>query len=114
MGMLKVKEINLERGWPTVDTAVRDMVGQLGTYKRQGCRALILIHGYGSTGTGGSIRPAIRSKLKESSLSGLVKSSCGGEDWVHRKKEMLEHCSQLREFESRIAGNPGVTVALLK
>lgn len=112
--MLKVKEINLERGFPTVDLAIRDMVGQLGTYKRQGYRALILIHGYGSSGVGGSIKVAVRSKLKESSLRGLVKSYVGGEDWINQKKELVGYCSQLREFESRVSGNQGVTVVLLK
>ncbi|WP_206457948.1 Smr/MutS family protein [Anaerovorax sp. IOR16] len=112
--MVKVKEINLERGFPTVDMAIRDMVGKLGTYKRQGYRALILIHGYGSTGVGGSIKVAVRTKLKESSLSGLVKTYVGGEDWINRKKECVEFCSQLRDFESRIYGNNGVTVVLLK
>lgn len=112
--MIKIKEINLERGWPTVDVAVRDMVSQLGTCKRQGYRALILIHGYGSSGTGGSIRPAIRGKLRESSLSGLVKAWCGGEEWMNRKREMIDYCSQLKQYEQRVSGNQGITVVILK
>ena len=53
MRSIRVKEVNLERGFPTVDMAIREMISQLGTYKRLGYRAIILIHGYGSTGTGG-------------------------------------------------------------
>lgn len=114
MGQVKVKEINLERGYPTVETALREMVDQLGTCKRQGHRAVILIHGYGSSGQGGKIKSAVRSKLKESSLSGLVKTSCSGDEWPEQKKGYIDYCPQLRDFEARIRGNAGVTVVLLK
>ena len=111
---VKVKEVNLERGYPTVDMAIRDMISQMGTHKRQGYRAVILIHGYGSTGIGGKIKSAVKLKLREPSLSGIVRKTCGGEDWLIHKKEMLSICNQLRDFEIRISGNPGVTVVILK
>ncbi|MDO4553248.1 MAG: hypothetical protein Q4C22_06895 [Bacillota bacterium] len=114
MGQVKVKEVNLERGRPTVEAAVREMVNQLGTCKGQGYKGVILIHGYGSSGVGGGIRPAVRAKLKERSLAGLVRSFCGGEEWTERRGQMIELCGQLRDFESRVKGNPGVTVVLLK
>jgi len=113
-GLVKVKEVNLERGYPARDMALREMVNQLQTCKRMGCRAVVLIHGYGSTGTGGLIRTAVRAKLKEPSLSGLVRKYCGGEDWINSKKEMLDFCNQLKDYETRISGNPGVTVVILK
>ena len=75
--MIKVKEVNLEYGTPTADTAVRTMVSQLGTCKGQGCKAVILIHGYGSSGVGGGIKSAVKSKLREPSLSGIVRAYCG-------------------------------------
>lgn len=112
--MVKVAEINIERGYPAAEEALRDMVNQLSTCKRQGCRAVILVHGYGSSGTGGKIRMAARGKLKEPSLSGMVRKTCGGEEWAHRKKEMLDLCGSLKDYEMRIAGNPGVTVVVLK
>lgn len=112
--MRKVCSVNLEKGLPTVDAAVRDMVGKLGTYKRQGYRALVLIHGWGSSGTGGGIRTGIRKKLGERSLSGLVYRYCGGEDWHNCRKEYTGYCSQLKQYEREIDQNPGVTVVLLK
>lgn len=114
MMMVKVKEINLERGNPTVDQAIRNMVNQLSTCKRQGYKAVILIHGYGSSGVGGSIKVSVRSKLKESSLSGIVQSYCGGENWLDKKRELMDACPQLRDFNSRIEGNRGVTIVLLR
>lgn len=112
--MAKVREINLEYGSPTVDAAIRNMVSQLGTCKGQGCKAVILVHGYGSSGTGGGIKTAVRSKLREPSLSGIVRACCGGEHWYEKKKELLALCQPLSEYQRKIDGNQGVTVVILK
>lgn len=112
--MAKVKEINLEYGSPTVDAAVRNMVSQLGTCKGQGYKAVILVHGYGSSGTGGGIKTAVRSKLREPSLSGVIRACCGGEHWYEKKKELLVLCQPLSEYQRKIDGNQGVTVVILK
>ena len=112
--MEKVKEINLEQNSPTMDTAIRNMVNQLGTCKGQGYKAVILVHGYGSSGVGGGIKAAVRSKLRETSLSGIVRLSCGGENWFEKKKELLSICNPLSDYQRKIDGNQGVTVVLLK
>lgn len=112
--LVKVRQINLEMGSPTVEQALRNMVNHLSTCKRQGIKGVILIHGYGSSGQGGKIRTAVRAKLKERSLSGTVRMFCAGEDWENHKKEIKELCGQIRDYESSISGNPGVTVVLLK
>lgn len=114
MGAVKVKEINLERGNPTVDTALRNLVNQLSTAKGAGYKAVIIIHGYGSSGVGGAIKPAVQMRLKERSLSGIVRDSVKGEDWLNRKKEFIEICPQLRDFSSYVDGNRGLTVVLIK
>lgn len=114
MGAIRVKEVNLEQGYPTVETALKDMVNQLGTFKRMGYKSVILIHGYGSSGSGGKIKSAVRAKLGEPSLIGLVQRYAGGETWQDHRKLFLERCPQLKEFERRVEGNPGVTVVLLK
>jgi hypothetical protein len=112
--MSKVREVNLEYGNPTVDAAVRNMVSQLSTCKGQGYKAVILIHGYGSSGVGGGIKAAVRSKLKEPGLSGLVRQSCGGEHWYEKKRELLGICGSLADYQRKIDGNQGVTVVILK
>lgn len=110
----KVLELNLEAGMPTVSTAVQGMTNALATYKGQGVKAVILIHGYGSTGTGGSIKAAVRQALRGSSLRGIVKDFAGGEGWISRKQELLGLCGSLKDWERRIAGNEGVTVVILR
>lgn len=114
MGLIKVKEINLERGNPTVPQAISRLVNELATAKGGGYKSVILIHGYGSTGTGGAIKPAVISKLKEPMLAGMVKNFVNGGNWDQHKGEFLRECSQLKEYENRIQQNLGVTVVLLK
>lgn len=94
--------------------AISKMVNELATAKGGGYKSIILIHGYGSSGIGGAIKPAVISKLKEPMLAGVVKSYVNGLNWDQKKKEFIEECSQLKEYENRIQQNPGVTVVLLK
>ena len=114
MMAVKVKEINLERGMPDVTEAIKRMMNGLTTAKRSGCRAAILIHGYGSSGAGGIIKKEVGSKLKSPSLRGIARDSVRGENWTIKKKEFLDICPALREFERHIEGNKGITVVLLK
>jgi hypothetical protein len=114
VGAVKVKEVNLERGNPTVEVAMRKLVDELSTAKRTGYRAVIVIHGYGSTGVGGAIKVELKSKLKQGSLRGIIRDFTGGEEWLNRKKEFTEVCTQLRNFSAYIDGNRGLTVVLLK
>ncbi|MBR0599991.1 hypothetical protein [Sinanaerobacter chloroacetimidivorans] len=112
--MKKIREINLEYGSPSVDAALRTLVSQLGTCKGQGCKAVVLVHGYGSSGVGGSIKAAVRSKLRESSLQGIVRAYCGGEQWFERKRDFINVCPSLTEVQRKIDGNQGVTIVLIK
>ena len=114
MGAVKVKEVNLERGMPTVELAMKRCLNELMTAKRLGFRAVILVHGYGSSGTGGAIKKALEGKLQEPSLKGIVKEYVKGESWIERKKDCLNHCNQLKDFDRYVSGNKGITVVLLK
>lgn len=114
MGAVKVKEINLERGNPTVETALKNLVNELSTAKRAGYKAAILIHGYGSSGNGGAIKVAVKIKLKEPMFSGMIRDFTAGEDWADRKKGFINSCSQLGDFNNYIEGNRGLTVVLFK
>ena len=111
--MNKVMTLNLEQGMPTVADAIRRLEGELTALKRRGCRAVILIHGYGSTGTGGRIRAAVRSRLARTDLRGIVRTSAGGEEWASRKSELISACGALSAHRRQIEGNEGVTVVIL-
>jgi len=112
--MRKVVEINLERGLPSVSIALQTMKDGLTACRRQGIRAAVLIHGYGSSGVGGGIRAAVRLCLSDGSMRGVVRDYIGGEQWHWRKREFISMCRELEACEGRIANNEGVTVVILK
>lgn len=110
----KVAEVNLEYDKPTVDMAIQKMKNALTKYKGLGYKAVILIHGYGSSGVGGSIKTAVPRNLADNSMRGIVRTYVSGEQWSSRKKEMLAICRDLENYERRIANNEGVTVVILR
>ncbi len=112
--MSKVQQINLERGLPTVEEAISRMKNGLTTAKMSGCKAAIIIHGYGSTGIGGAIKPAVSKNLSQPGLVGIVKEWVAGENWHQKKTIFLTQCPTLKEHNRHIDGNYGITVVLLK
>ena len=59
----RLREVNLELGKPTVNAAIKRLTFELHHSRSLGCAALKIIHGYGSSGTGGRIRVEARSYL---------------------------------------------------
>jgi DNA-nicking Smr family endonuclease len=110
----RVTEVNLEYGMPKVEDAIRNMNNALVSQKRMGAKAVILIHGYGSTGVGGNIKPAVGRALSQPSMRGIVKAYVPGESWYSKRKEMLALCRELKDYEGRINGNDGITVVVLR
>lgn len=110
----KVASLNLEQGGPTVEQALLYMKNALATYKRQGLKAVIVIHGWGSSGVGGAIRPAVRNALRGDDMRGLVRAFVGGEEFSgSKRREFIGLCKAL-EDERHLEGNAGVTVVLLR
>lgn len=109
----KIETLNLELGQPTVEVAVQRMKNTLSTYKRQGSKGVVVIHGWGSSGVGGSIKAAVKKALLDSDMRGLVRASAGGEEWSQKKRELIGMCRALEE-ERNIEGNAGVTVVVLR
>ncbi len=56
----RLREVNLELGKPTVNAAIKRLTFELHHSRSLGCAALKIIHGYGSSGTGGRIRVEAR------------------------------------------------------
>ncbi len=111
----EVPIINLEDGFPGSDEAIRKMTNGISLAKQKGSRAVLLIHGYGSTGVGGANRTAVRRKLKDKAMCGLVREVCPGEEWYIKKRQMLSICPRLKNYERDIIlGGRGVTVVLLR
>src|SRR5262249_31116885 len=73
--------VNLEDGMPTVESARLRMQHEIQQARRNGVIALKLIHGYGSSGTGGALRTELQKDLRLSAQQGSLRAAIAGEEW---------------------------------
>ena len=64
----------MEAGKPLVDQAIKRLTFELSHSRALGCTVLKIIHGYGSSGTGGRIRTESRKYLSRSRISSAGKT----------------------------------------
>ena len=113
---MSLRTINLEQGMPTVEDARKKLLEALQAAQRDHVRALKVIHGYGSSGTGGRLRDGVRKSLSLRRKEGKVLHVCPGENWGpldETARKMLEACMQLKGDKDYGRGNYGVTIVLL-
>ena len=114
--MGELRQANLERGMPTMDQAVKQLAFELRYSRGQGFSALKLIHGYGSSGTGGSIRRRVRQELQRLKDRGEVADFILGEEFTIFNPAVLrafQRCASLRRDRDLERHNNGITVVLL-
>ena len=108
-----MRTINLKTGFPTVDEARRRLLKELDTARRSGSRLLKVIHGWGSSGEGGKIGPAIRRSLRLRVKEGKVVCFVPGErfssDSLEGRDLQQRHPSARSDPEYNRA-NPGITI----
>jgi hypothetical protein len=108
--------VNLERGMPLVQQALDRLDAAIATASRQGIRVLTLIHGYGSSGTGGAIKVAVQGQLRFLFLQGRVKEIVDGEALERRSKrgrQLLRRFPFLAGHYDLNRANPGITLVIL-
>jgi hypothetical protein len=104
--------VNLKSGMPTVEEAKRRLLESLYAPRGASGPLVKIIHGYGSSGTGGSIRTAIRELLAEWQRGGKVLTVIRGEDWSifdSASQGLRERYPALKNDEDLDRGNAGVT-----
>jgi hypothetical protein len=109
--------INLEAGGPTAEEALERLTSQVRAASEAGIRALIVIHGYGSSGSGGKIKWVVRDALENNYFSDRVDEYYFGEELalgssgyqavMKRRASLKQHLSQFK------IGNAGMTVLLM-
>ncbi|MCQ2458278.1 MAG: hypothetical protein MJ142_06070 [Clostridia bacterium] len=108
--------INLESGMPTVDEALFRMNTELHTAKQRGCRAAKLIHGYGSSGTGGRIRIGVRKELEAMKKRRQIRDFIPGEEFGpfgyggHPVPGSVPDMTKDPDYGN---GNQGITIVIL-
>ena len=103
----RLREVDLERGMPTVRAALQRLTLELRRSRGLGCAAVKLIHGYGSSGKGGRIRVEARRRLD--------RMKAGGEFTIFEPRTLaaFQRCPGLRRDPDLERHNNGITVVVL-
>lgn len=112
-----LREVNLELGKPFVDEAIRRLTFELKQSERMGVKVLKIIHGYGSSGTGGKIRIEARQYLERLKKRGEIKNYVPGEKFSIFEEDTrtaLLLCGELRNDRDLDRHNNGVTFIVFK
>jgi len=110
-----IATINLEKGLPTLEEARLRLRFELATCQSRRVKAAKIIHGYGSSGVGGTLRHGIRKSLIARKKEGQIKAVVFGENWSvfdPHARAVLEVCPDLRKDRDLCNSNPGISVVL--
>lgn len=100
---------------PTVDQALKQLGFQIQHTRKMGCTAMKIIHGYGSSGTGGKIRTASRKYLTQMKSAGEIRDFIQGEKFSifeEATRRAFSRCDDLRRDKDLDRYNNGVTFIL--
>lgn len=110
-------ELNIKQDGPYVDEALDRLTEYLRKSLDLGVKAIVLIHGYGSSGQGGRIKWAIHDALDNNRYSDRVTEYHFGEDVPYGSEAyhaLLKRRPGLKRYLKRFKeGNAGMTVLLL-
>lgn len=108
---------NVEAGLPSLEEARRLVIEQIKRSRREGVKVLKVIHGYGSSGTGGKLCVGLRKSFGLRRKEGVIKGFIAGEDFSifnETTLAMLEMIPELRGDPDLDAINEGVALVWLK
>ena len=115
--MSALRTFNVEAGMPTLEEARRLVAAEIRQAKREGAKALKVIHGYGSSGKGGALCVGLRKSFGLRKKEGVIKDYIAGEDFTIFNEivlALLEAAPEIRGDPDLGATNEGVTVVWLK
>jgi len=108
--------INLERGLPPVDMALKRLELEIVTAHRQGIGILTIIHGYGSSGKGGKIRREVRRQLEYMKTTRRIRDFVIGEEFRKRAGKtarLLRRFPYLSTHTDLNRTNRGITLVVI-
>lgn len=107
-----VTTLNLEQGKPIVADALGRLDRELAAARMKQVRLIRVIHGWGSSGTGGAIKTAVHSHLQSLVRKGSIRSFTIGDhysDYANDGRRLLSSYPQLRASLKTDRENPGIT-----
>jgi len=108
----KIRDVNLEKGHPTVEEAISRLDSAIVEARDDGIKILRLIHGWGSSGKPSKIKPAVRRHLGQlRRQSGIAKFVSGDEfsELTVSGRQLLSDHPILRKSLQTDTNNPGIT-----
>lgn len=111
-----MRTLNLEAGQPRVDDARRRLLAEFDAARKSGVKLLKVIHGWGSSGEGGKLGPAIRKSLRLRVKEGRARLVVTGERFsadTLEGRELAQRHPSVRADRDFNRANPGVTIVEL-
>ena len=107
---------NLEAGFPSVEDARRRLIIEMQSAQAHGVRVIKVIHGWGSSGEGGKLGPAIRKSLrlrvKEGKASFVLPGDRFSSD-TNEGRDFVQRHPALRQDRDYNRANLGITLVEL-
>lgn len=111
-----MRTLNLKAGFPRVDDARRRLLAEFDSAGQASERLLKVIHGWGSSGEGGKLGPAIRKSLRLRVKEGRARLVVPGERFSSETlegQELARRHPSVRADRDFNRANPGVTIVEL-
>ena len=115
--MSTIRIYNIEAGSPILDEARRLVIGEIKRAKREGVKVLKVIHGYGSSGKGGTLCIGLQKSFRLRKKENVIRNFIAGENFSIFNPTvltLLEAVPALRGDPDLNATNEGVSVLWLK
>ena len=109
---VKVRTVNMESGRPSVVEGLERLQREIALARQTGVRVLRVIHGWGSSGTGGRLRTACRAYLYRELKARHLKAVVPGDDYSRASpdgRDLLSRYDDLRSGERSDTQNAGIT-----
>jgi|ERR1700760_3595464 len=111
-----IKVVNLEDGMPRAEQARLRMQHELELARGQGIVAVKLIHGYGSSGTGGVLRNELQNELRRASSARSITCFIAGEEWSISDEttwSLLKKYPEWKQDSDLGRRNKGISIVVL-
>lgn len=113
----KIPVHNLEFDLPTLDEARKRLIEIIEREKKEGTKVFKIIHGYGSSGTGGKLRIGLRRSLRKRIKEKKISDFIPGEEfnlYSERTRHFLDEIPNLKYEQDFNRNNHGITIIILR
>jgi len=112
-----IQVFNVKSDMPSLDEARRRVIAEMRRAKQAGVRVLKIIHGYGSSGVGGTLNIGLRKSFKLRKKEAAIRDYVPGEEFNVFNRTvlaMLEEVPELKGDADLSMANEGMTVVWIR